>query len=192
MALTPRQVLFVNEYLVDFDAKAAAIRAGYSKKGARVQAYRLMNNPEIEAEIDKLIEERTDKIHVTRNLIVQELVKIAISDIKDYVEVREFNKYNKKGEIIGTYKDFVLRDDFEDMDTSAIKEISYDKNGKINIKLWDKLGALNTLAKHKGMLKEQVEITRSENPFENLSTDEIRALLEKAEEAEEVDEADED
>lgn len=185
MALTPRQILFVNEYLVDFDAKAAAIRAGYSKKGARVQAYRLMNNPEIEAEIDKLIEERTDKIHVTRNLIIQELVKIAISDIKDFVEVKEFNKYNKNGEVIGTYKDLVLREDFEDMDTSVIKEISYDKNGKINIKLWDKIAALNTLAKHKGMLKEQVEITRGENPLEDLSTDEIRALLKKAEEVDE-------
>ena len=33
--LTPKQTMFVNEYLVDLNATQAAIRAGYSKKTAR-------------------------------------------------------------------------------------------------------------------------------------------------------------
>lgn len=35
MSLTPRQARFVEEYLIDLNAKEAAIRAGYSKKTAK-------------------------------------------------------------------------------------------------------------------------------------------------------------
>ena len=39
--LTPRQELFVAEYLVDLNAKQAAIRAGYSARTAEQQARKL-------------------------------------------------------------------------------------------------------------------------------------------------------
>ncbi len=39
MALTPKQKRFVAEYLVDLNATAAAIRAGYSKKTAEAIGY---------------------------------------------------------------------------------------------------------------------------------------------------------
>ena len=35
MALTPKQKVFAQEYLIDLNAKAAAIRAGYSAKTAK-------------------------------------------------------------------------------------------------------------------------------------------------------------
>jgi phage terminase small subunit len=34
MTLSPRQLLFLEEYLIDLNGKAAAIRAGYSGKSA--------------------------------------------------------------------------------------------------------------------------------------------------------------
>jgi len=43
--LTDRQERFVNEYLLDQNATAAAIRAGYSVKTRGAQAAALMNNP---------------------------------------------------------------------------------------------------------------------------------------------------
>ena len=39
MSLTAKQARFVEEYLVDLNGTAAAIRAGYSKNRARQQAY---------------------------------------------------------------------------------------------------------------------------------------------------------
>ena len=38
MSLTPKQELFVQEYLVDLNATQAAIRAGYSEQTARQTA----------------------------------------------------------------------------------------------------------------------------------------------------------
>ncbi len=42
ISLTPIEARFINEYLIDFDTKAAAIRAGYDKKTAAVKGYALL------------------------------------------------------------------------------------------------------------------------------------------------------
>lgn len=46
--LNDKQAAFVREYLVDFNATQAAIRAGYSKKTAGSQAHDLLKKPEIQ------------------------------------------------------------------------------------------------------------------------------------------------
>ena len=48
MKLTPKQKRFVAEYLVDLNATAAAIRAGYSKKTAEVIEYENLRKPQIQ------------------------------------------------------------------------------------------------------------------------------------------------
>lgn len=45
--LNDKQAAFVREYLVDFNATQAAIRAGYSKRTAGSQAHDLLKKPEI-------------------------------------------------------------------------------------------------------------------------------------------------
>jgi phage terminase small subunit len=45
--LTPRQAAFVREYVKDNNGKQAAIRAGYSEKGAEVQASELLRIPKV-------------------------------------------------------------------------------------------------------------------------------------------------
>jgi len=49
--ITKKQKKFVNEYFVDFNASAAAIRAGYAEASARQQASRLLSNDNIKKEI---------------------------------------------------------------------------------------------------------------------------------------------
>jgi phage terminase small subunit len=51
MALNPKQEAFVHEYLIDFNATQAAIRAGYSTKTAGSQAHDLLKKPEIQAKL---------------------------------------------------------------------------------------------------------------------------------------------
>lgn len=43
--LTDKQRLFVSEYMVDMNASAAAVRAGYSPKTARITAHNTLKNP---------------------------------------------------------------------------------------------------------------------------------------------------
>lgn len=47
MSLNDRQTAFVREYLIDFNATQAAVRAGYSKRTAGVQGHALLKKPEI-------------------------------------------------------------------------------------------------------------------------------------------------
>lgn len=48
-----RQQRFIDEYLIDGNGTAAAIRAGYSKRSAKMQASRLMTNDVILAELNE-------------------------------------------------------------------------------------------------------------------------------------------
>jgi len=47
MTPTPKQRRFVEEYLVDFNATRAAIRAGYSERTAEQQAYQLLQKSSV-------------------------------------------------------------------------------------------------------------------------------------------------
>lgn len=63
MSLNPKQAAFVREYLVDFNATQAAIRAGYSKKTAASQAHDLLKKPDIQAALaegQKRLAEKTE------------------------------------------------------------------------------------------------------------------------------------
>jgi phage terminase small subunit len=50
--LTAKQQLFVDEYLVDLNASAAARRAGYSEKTARAIGIENLTKPAIRAAVD--------------------------------------------------------------------------------------------------------------------------------------------
>ncbi len=52
--LTPKQQLFVDEYLIDLNATKAAIRAGYSEKTAYSIGQENLNKPDIAEAIDRL------------------------------------------------------------------------------------------------------------------------------------------
>lgn len=49
--MTKRQERFIQEYLIDLNAKQAAIRAGYSPKTAQEQASRLLSNVKVQTAI---------------------------------------------------------------------------------------------------------------------------------------------
>ena len=55
--LTPRQLRFTQEYPVDNNATQAALRAGYSPKGARVTGHRLLTNRAIQEAIGVIQEQ---------------------------------------------------------------------------------------------------------------------------------------
>lgn len=52
-ALTPKQKRFVEEYLLDLNATQAAIRAGYSTKGARTRGSELLAHRNVAEAVEK-------------------------------------------------------------------------------------------------------------------------------------------
>ena len=90
--LTGKQQNFVNEYLIDLNATAAAKRAGYSEKSANPTGCETLANPSVSAEIAKRRQRMIEKLEITQEMIVQELAKIGFSNMGG--SVRDADKHN--------------------------------------------------------------------------------------------------
>jgi len=75
--LRPRQERFVEEYLLDLNAKQAAIRAGYSPKTAEVQGSRLLSNAKVQRALREAIDRRAAKVEIDQNWVVSRLALVA-------------------------------------------------------------------------------------------------------------------
>jgi phage terminase small subunit len=84
--LTKRQEIFVAEYCVRLDAKAAAIKAGYSKKTAESQGCQLLKNPKVAAAIAKKVGKVCGKLEISQERVLQEIAKLAFFDPRKLFE----------------------------------------------------------------------------------------------------------
>jgi phage terminase small subunit len=76
-ALSPRQRAFAEEYIVDFNASAAAIRAGYAINNSERQGYLLVRHEGIAAMIDHLRRSREQRINVVDpDYVVQKITSV--------------------------------------------------------------------------------------------------------------------
>ncbi len=74
--MTPKQKRFVEEYLLDLNATAAAKRAGYSKRTAYAQGQRLLKNVEIAAAIQKAQKARSERTKIDQDWVIERLVGV--------------------------------------------------------------------------------------------------------------------
>lgn len=86
--LRPRELRFVEEYLIDLNATQAAIRAGYSPKTASVIGYENINKPHIRVEIERQQQQRSERTQITADAALKEVWAIATADPRDLVQVK--------------------------------------------------------------------------------------------------------
>lgn len=79
--LTPKERVFVDEYLVDLNGTQAAIRAGYASKSARVTASQLLTKPNIQAAVQQAFAARSARTKVTADDVVTRLAQIGFGDV---------------------------------------------------------------------------------------------------------------
>lgn len=79
MRLTPKQERFVQEYLVDLNATAAAKRAGYKDPNIGRQ---LITKNNVSAAIQDAMRRRSQRTEVTQDMVIQELAKLGFFDIR--------------------------------------------------------------------------------------------------------------
>lgn len=169
MALTKKQKMFVEEYLIDLNAKQAAIRAGYSPKTAGETGYENLNKPHIKQEIDKRMKDREKRTEITQDKVLKELASIGFANASDFVKVEEkeyISGYEKdeegnldinrpiysRGKFVNIYE----TDSIEKEKLAALAGIKHGANG-IEIKLHDKVKALELIGKHLAMFTDKVE-----------------------------------
>ncbi len=136
--MTPKQRRFVEEYLVDLNAAAAARRAGYNAGSA----WRLMRNPVVAAGIEKAQAARAARTRVTADKVVEELAKVAFGD------PRRLFSWGPGGVILRESSDL---SEAESALVSEISETRTAAGGSRKIKLRCKLTALTALGKHLGV-----------------------------------------
>lgn len=77
MPLTSKQEQFCREYLIDLNAKQAAIRTGYSEKTAEVQGSRLLSNAKVASRVAELKSERVQRVEITADYVLSGLKEVA-------------------------------------------------------------------------------------------------------------------
>jgi phage terminase small subunit len=150
MALTAKQKRFVEEYLIDLNATQAAIRAGYSPNTAYSIGNENLNKPEIRARIGKAMAERSKRTGINADRVLQELARIAFVKATDVIDA----------------DNATIREDASDDDLAVIQSVKVKtiptQNGdgiEREIRLTDKMKALELIGKHLGMFKDKIELS---------------------------------
>jgi phage terminase small subunit len=81
-ALTPKEEIFIQQYLIDFNGARAARAAGYSEHTAREIAAENLTKPHIRARIEHIRAGMARAFNITRERIAQEYARIAFFDIR--------------------------------------------------------------------------------------------------------------
>lgn len=75
-ALPAKQQAFVREYLVDLNASAAYLRAGYKTGNADVLGPRLLGNAGIAAAVQAGMDERSERVKITGDQVLKNIIDI--------------------------------------------------------------------------------------------------------------------
>lgn len=147
--MTRKQDRFVKEYLIDLNATQAAIRAGYSPKTANEQGARLLANVSVQEAIAKAMAERSKRTGISQDRVVQELARIAFVNPQNVINPKD-----------ASVKADATEDDLACIQSVKVKTMDGAKGKSVEreVRLNDKMKALELLGKHLGMFKDKLEV----------------------------------
>lgn len=143
--ITDKQRRFVAEYLVDSNATQAAIRAGYSARSADRIAADLLRKTWVAEAIAARQAKVANRLEVTAEKVLLEYARIAFSDMA------RLTSWGPGG--VNLKPSAELAED----DSRCVSEVSEERGSKCStkIKLHDKKGALDALARNLGLFKDK-------------------------------------
>ena len=163
--LSEKERLFCLYYVKYFNGTQAALKAGYSKDGAHVQASRLLRRERVSSYIKELKGELVENVFVEAMDVLKEYIKIAFADITNYLNFgqREITIQDDDGNEVTRLVNFVDLYEADMVDGSIITEVKQGRDG-ISVKLADKMKALDKLAQYFDLVpdtfKDQIEAER--------------------------------
>jgi phage terminase small subunit len=163
MALSTKQLAFVERYLTHWNATRAAIDAGYSEQSARKQGSRLSTNADIQAQVQARLAELT----MSADEVLVRLADHARGSMDDFLDIN------------GDINLSLARDNGK---LHLLKSRSVTKEGE-RIELYDSQAALALIGKHHGLFVERIDVSvREIEAFldrlkDNLSADEYARIV---------------
>ncbi|MFG1393293.1 terminase small subunit [Xanthobacter agilis] len=158
--MTPKQELFVIEYMKDLNASAAAERAGYSAKTAYAQGQRLLKNAEVSAKLCVAMEKRAQREEITADRVLREIAKVAFFDPRE--------AFNGDGTLKPIHElSAAVASAIAGLDVTEFHDADGAPVGRLKkVKLSDRVRALELLARHLGMLNDKLTLKGdAENPL---------------------------
>ena len=162
-ALKPKHKAFAEAYLSNGgNAYRAALTAGYSESFARAKSYQLLEREDIQDYIAQRRKQMARRA-VSPERVLLELAAIGFANAADIVRVED-------GKII-----IADTGDLPSDTRKAIAEIRQGRDG-IEIKMADKVKALELMGKNLGLFRERVDIGKAPD------TSKLEAILQQLEE----------
>ena len=148
--LNPKQKAFCQQYLIDWNGKQSAIRAGYAPKTAEVQASHLLSLTKVKTEIKKLSDELlgTQKDEL-RHTVLKGLKDIAFANTTDAITVESGSVRVKDTSELSDRTKYAIEE---------ISETTTKDGGSIKIKMHSKPKALELLGRYAGMFVDKSEV----------------------------------
>lgn len=155
--LSARQRQFCEAYLVDRNATQAAIRAGYAPRSAAVQGSRLLTNDKVKAFLDARLDKISEATDIKAAEVLREFGRIGFSDI------RRVMKWT------GSRAEFIPSDELDEHTARSIQSVKarqrtlyrdgepHEDILELEVKLYPKDPALQALARHLNLFKEEAE-----------------------------------
>lgn len=165
--MKPKRQAFIQEYLKDFNATQAAIRAGYSKKTARAAGCKLLTFGDVQAALQGALNDRARQSSVTADRILNELTRLA------FTHMGRLARWNASG------VEFKDSSELTEDDLATVSEITETTNqhgGSLKVKQYDKVRALELLGRHLGMWNDKLEIVDEDRPLSELTDTELMKL----------------
>ncbi|MDT2024554.1 terminase small subunit [Methylocella sp. CPCC 101449] len=162
----PRHELFAQAIAKGASQREAYKSAGYEAGADTVvdaAASRLLSDVKVKLRIAELLEVAAQAAGATAERIAAELSKIAFSDIRKAVQWGKSpvdqTSDNADPNGLRIYPvELVPSETIDENTAAAVSEVSLTQTG-IKIKMHDKMAALNSLAKYRGMFIEKHELT---------------------------------
>ena len=164
---------FAEKYFETLNGSESALYAGYSSKTSAEQGYQLLKREDIQQYLSELRKKEAKKHNVTKERLIEEYAKIAFFDIRDI--------YNEDGNLVNI-KDLDSKSAGAIASIKSFEEYETDKAGNKNligtnkeVRVFDKIRALQDLGKHLGLFEKDNEQKKSEVNI-NLSKEKIKQI----------------
>lgn len=154
MDLTEKQRRFCEEYLIDLNATQAAIRAGYSEDSATEIGYENLRKPHIQEYLKSRQKELQEATGITQKRVLEEYAKVAFVDLRKFYTVDGVLKsiHDLDDEAAGALAGIEVYE--EKTGTEDVEALGTTKK----IKTYDKVKALDSLARHLGMFTDKMDL----------------------------------
>jgi len=104
--LTAKQQLFVEHYLVNLNAKVAAVQAGYSPKSAKSIGFENLTKPDIQSEITKAMAKRAERVKIDADYVLSQAVKLherCMQEIRPFTDQKGRHIQDEDGNYLFTF-----------------------------------------------------------------------------------------